>query len=1013
MTKMTGDPLANLLDLMRRMAARLHLLILLPVFAVMLLALLWTTLLVSLAGDRNAAINLASANAESLAQTYEERTTRILRQIDQTSQFLKYAYESHGSNFTFSEFVKKKGMLPTDVTVLISLVNDKGIIVASNHTSERTFVGDREYFSAHHDDSSDVLLISRPVLGRVSGKWIIVLSRRLNNPDGSFAGALLFSVEPDYLTSISRMSGLGQSSFVGLVGTDGALRSQRIGAKTFNSASGNFLSWLRTVAENSGGRVSDSPFDDQRRIFGLRQLQEFPLVAIVGIAEEEALAGFHHHRKDYLLSGFIGSIGIIAFTVLLMLQSYRLRKSEQDARETHAILSAAANGSLDAFFILHNRRAPDRSMEDFIFVDINERGAALLGLPKEQLIGQGIRTLDAAVPCSAFFEKYVQVVETGEPVEEDVEMNAHKPDARWLHHQAVPLENGVAVTVRDISARKYAEMETRNNRAFLHSLIDYLPVLIYARSLRPENYGQMIVWNKSAEIITGYAAAEVIGKSNQECFAADVATQFDLFDREMLANPQVADRNEVPFRTKSANAELRFLHVISVPLFDESNRVEYILSIAEDITGRREQELELRTQQAELAAVNDASPLGLFRTSPDGVCTYVNRTYEEMSGLTREQALGDGWAKSIHPEDRLKVFQAWSKASRTKQPYQGVYRFRHPNGRIVWASMKTAQIVVDGKNQGHVGSVDDITARREAEQALAKSEQRMRTITDTLPALIAFVDASERYRFNNLAYERAFRMSRDLIRNKTIREFLGDAEYALIKPYIARVLNGETVRFETEDSGEGPYRCAESTYIPQMGEDGTDVVGFHVMVQDVTSKKLEERRLVQLAQIDSLTGLMNRAGFEQKLSDAMAQAQTSNGMMAVMYLDIDHFKNINDSHGHLAGDMLLKSFASRLTRNLRTADTVARLGGDEFTVIMEGLASADDAINVTAKLVQSMQMPFLLDGITMFATCSVGVAFYQTGEAAPKTLIKQADEMLYEAKAAGRNTYCIGPAPAS
>src|ERR1019366_6546587 len=115
----------------------------------------------------------------------------------------------------------------------------------------------------------------------------------------------------------------------------------------------------------------------------------------------------------------------------------------------------------------------------------------------------------------------------------------------------------------------------------------------------------------------------------------------------------------------------------------------------------------LRTQQAELAAVSDASPLGLFHIDQDGACTYVNHTYEEMSGLTREQALGDGWAKSIHPEDRLKVFQGWGKLSRTQQLYQGICGLRHPDGRIVWASLKTAPILVDGRNQGYVGSIDD------------------------------------------------------------------------------------------------------------------------------------------------------------------------------------------------------------------------------------------------------------------------------------------------------------------
>lgn len=703
----------------------------------------------------------------------------------------------------------------------------------------------------------------------------------------------------------------------------------------------------------------------------------------------------------------IGSFCAFALVALLVRQSHRLHNSELSARRAQAALSASAEGGFNGFYILKVCLGPDQRIEDFIFSDINDNGAKLFGLSRQQAIGQRLGTLLPHLRTGSFFDSYVRVATSGQSWEEEFEVNTPEIKARWLHHQIVPLDDGVAVTTRDISERKYIEIETRNNRAFLHSLIDYLPVLIYARSVRQENFGSMIVWNQAAEAVTGYPAARVIGRTNREAFSPQLAEQFEELDRQMIADPRVADIPEVPFKRNDGG--LRYLHIISVPLFDEENRVEYILGIAEDITGRRTQELALRTQQAELAAVNDASPLGLFRTGPDGACTYVNRTYEEMSGITREQALGDGWAKAIHPEDRLKVFQAWGKSSRTNQAYQGVYRFRHPSGRIVWASMKTAPILVDGKNQGYVGSVDDITARREAELALSKSEQRLRTITDTLPALVAYIDADERYRFNNIAYERAFGIRRETIRNKTIREFLGDAEYELIKPYIQRALHGETVIFEKEMQTEDAYRCEESTYIPQLAEDSHEVIGFHVMIQDITAKKLEERRLTQLAQIDSLTGLINRAGFEQKLEDAMARAKSSRALMAMMYLDVDHFKRINDTLGHLAGDLLLKAFAARLARTLRSIDTVARLGGDEFTVIMEDVASPDAAVMVAAKIVQSMRSLFVLDGHPVAASASIGVAFYQGDETDPKTLIKRADEMLYQAKAEGRNTYCVAP----
>jgi diguanylate cyclase (GGDEF)-like protein/PAS domain S-box-containing protein len=524
--------------------------------------------------------------------------------------------------------------------------------------------------------------------------------------------------------------------------------------------------------------------------------------------------------------------------------------------------------------------------------------------------------------------------------------------------------------------------------------------------MRADSRGRMLVWNKTAELVTGYSASDVLNHTDIEVFPPKLADLFGRLDTKMRTDPMVVDLPEVEFQR--ADGGSHYLRVISVPLFDDNDELEHVLGIAEDITGQRKQALALRMKQAELIAANEASPLGLFRTNETGQWTYVNRTYEEISGLDRTQSLGDGWVMAIHPDERLSTFQAWTRSLLNREPYEGTYRLQHNDGKIVWVSTRTAPIIVDGELHGYVGSIDDITTRREAEETLSKSEQRLRTITDTLPALVAFVDASERYRFNNLAYERTYGVSRESIRHQTIKSFLGEEEYRVIQPYIQRVLRGESVKFEQSKRIGGANVWTESAFIPQFGEDeNRSVVGFHVMTQDITAKKLEERRLVQLAQIDSLTGLINRAGFEQKLIAAMANCREKNNLMALMYLDIDHFKKINDTRGHVVGDVLLKVFASRLQRTVRSVDTVCRLGGDEFSIILEDIGQQEIAENIAAKIVKSLQSLFSLEGELVPVTSSIGVAFYQGEPLEPKALIKRADEMLYQAKATGRNTYCV------
>ena len=153
----------------------------------------------------------------------------------------------------------------------------------------------------------------------------------------------------------------------------------------------------------------------------------------------------------------------------------------------------------------------------------------------------------------------------------------------------------------------------------------------------------------------------------------------------------------------------------------------------------------------------------------------------------------------------------------------------------------------------------------------------------------------------------------------------------------------------------------------------------------------------------TLTGLINRAGFESRVAEVMKRCRTTGALMALMYLDIDRFKQINDRFGHSKGDALLRAFAGRLSQTLRSTDTVARLGGDEFTVIMEGLPTPEVASTVAAKIVQAMSTSFIIEQQAINVTTSIGLAFYQGDATTVEALVQQADVMLYQAKGAGRN----------
>jgi diguanylate cyclase (GGDEF)-like protein/PAS domain S-box-containing protein len=171
--------------------------------------------------------------------------------------------------------------------------------------------------------------------------------------------------------------------------------------------------------------------------------------------------------------------------------------------------------------------------------------------------------------------------------------------------------------------------------------------------------------------------------------------------------------------------------------------------------------------------------------------------------------------------------------------------------------------------------------------------------------------------------------------------------------------------------------------------------------RDITERKAAERRLAQLALHDALTGLPNRASFERRVGEALPRRRRGAGQLAIMIMDIDRFKSINDSLGHAGGDQLLVAFARRLQSSLRENDMVSRFGGDEFTVVAENLQGREDAASIADKMLAAMREPFDVEGRALAVTASIGVAIYRDGDTS-QTLMKRADEALYEAKGAGR-----------
>ncbi|UXI69061.1 sensor domain-containing protein [Tahibacter amnicola] len=512
--------------------------------------------------------------------------------------------------------------------------------------------------------------------------------------------------------------------------------------------------------------------------------------------------------------------------------------------------------------------------------------------------------------------------------------------------------------------------------------------------------GRLLAVNDAAATALGYRVDQVEGLSLAKNLGPAMSRRFPGYLKRLRAN----GLDTGVFALRHRDGRLRYWKYANCSVSLPDGR-EVVVGNAHDVTAERLERRSEEARLAELEAVNDAALIGLFRADIKGDVTYVNTAYERLSGLYTRSALGSGWLDAVHADDRVAVKRAWQDSVAARGRFFRQFRFQQADGRVLWVDVQAAPVVVDGEIAGFAGSVEDVTARQHAEQSLRRSEQRLRTITNALPAMVAYVDAGWRFVFANARYEATFAQGRSVVGRQVI-DVLSPDQFERRRANIERALQGERIVFEDEHAQDEERRVFEFSYIPQLDEDEREVIGVHSMVQDVTPQKREEQRLLHLAEQDPLTGLLNRAGFMARLTRALARTRDQKTQAALMYLDVDYFKKVNDTLGHGIGDALLKAFAQRLTDALRTSDAVGRLGGDEFVVVSENVRRREYAAAVAAKIVTAMRRPFLLDGQTVRVSTSVGLAF-SDGTQSTSALLELADQALYRAKQAGRDTYRV------
>jgi diguanylate cyclase (GGDEF)-like protein/PAS domain S-box-containing protein len=308
-----------------------------------------------------------------------------------------------------------------------------------------------------------------------------------------------------------------------------------------------------------------------------------------------------------------------------------------------------------------------------------------------------------------------------------------------------------------------------------------------------------------------------------------------------------------------------------------------------------------------------------------------------------------------------------------------------------------------GAFKGYRGVGTDITARKQAEQALRDSAEELRLFADNVPALTVSLDENLRCRFANKMFTEFFGVAVEDILGKHVREIIGEEVYREVEGYFVQALQGRPVTYQrTRKLQNGEIHYLEIKLLPHIGDQGK-VLGCFAVTTDITEHKLAEERIQHVAHHDSLTGLPNRLLFNDRLNQAISLAKRDSRQFALLYLDLDKFKPVNDTLGHTAGDELLKGVGARIRHQVRESDTVARVGGDEFTVILPDIARREEAETVAKKIIAALATPFQLGSQKQSVDIgtSIGIAVYPADAQDTDALIKAADTAMYSAKQMG------------
>ena len=543
----------------------------------------------------------------------------------------------------------------------------------------------------------------------------------------------------------------------------------------------------------------------------------------------------------------------------------------------------------------------------------------------------------------------------------------------------------------------------RSQLSFTQQLIEAMPNPVFYK----DSSGRYLGCNRAFERFFGMPREQIVGKTYAEIsLRGGQVDEHAKADARLLANPGTMNyESTAMFAPEDASHHVL---VNKATFLDPGGEVGGIVGSLVDITDRQALESETRASAELLRAVIHAAPVAIVARDLDRVITMWNPAAERMFGWTEDEVLGTP-TTIVPPHRKTEAARLRELAQQGQTTFVEETTRVHRDGHEVDVALSAAPIY-DG--EGHVWgtmvTIADITPRKVAEAALRESEAQLRLAMDAAQLGMWYWECdTDRFTYSEGLNVLFGRPAESPIQGyRPLQERLHPEDRELFQATMRHALKqGEDFSVDYRVVWpDGTVHWIANRGQVHRGPDGRAqrVVG---VAMNITERKIAEQRIAHMAHHDALTGLPNRVLLRDRIQQAIAQAHRSGVQLAVLFLDLDRFKNINDSLGHQLGDRLLQSVASRILVCVREGDTVSRVGGDEFVIVIPGIDSAADASSVASKILEVLGTAFHLHGNDLHVAASIGISLYPADGSDAETLMRNADTAMYHAKDSGRGNF--------